>query len=195
MSEDFLTTAIQQCVVRNAEGTIRLSSGIESDLFCDVKPLLMDSYFATPVAIDMADRILYYETKQPVRWVGGPGVGGVLLARNLTPFIPDSEMCYLPNKSHGIEKPITPMGFALHQGDSIAIVDDVVTTGTSIYKAVKMARGAGLNVVSVVALVERRDMGYAAYEGLNEYLCGTCSYTPLYVMDGDGVIIRSKWAQ
>ena len=47
----------------------------------------------------------------------------------------------------------------VRQGDRVVIVDDVITTGSSTVKAIEAARGAGLEVVKVIALVDREEGG------------------------------------
>ncbi|MBI5212607.1 MAG: orotate phosphoribosyltransferase [Nitrospirae bacterium] len=45
-------------------------------------------------------------------------------------------------------------------GDRVVIVDDVITTGKSTIEAITRAREAGLNIVKVIALVDRQEGGY-----------------------------------
>jgi orotate phosphoribosyltransferase len=62
-------------------------------------------------------------------------------------------------KSHGtmlwIEGNVKP-------GDNVVILDDVITTGKSTIEAIARAREAGLNVIKVIALVDRQEGGYEA---------------------------------
>lgn len=65
-------------------------------------------------------------------------------------------------KTHGtgklIEGPFTP-------GDSVVIIEDVITTGGSALKAVDAVRAAGGQIAGVVALVDREEGGREAIEG------------------------------
>jgi orotate phosphoribosyltransferase len=45
-------------------------------------------------------------------------------------------------------------------GDGIVIVDDVITTGKSTIEAITRAKEAGLEIVKVIALVDRQEGGY-----------------------------------
>ncbi len=45
-------------------------------------------------------------------------------------------------------------------GDRVVIVDDVITTGKSTIEAITRAREAGLQIVKVIALVDRQENGY-----------------------------------
>ncbi|HEX8948501.1 MAG TPA: phosphoribosyltransferase family protein, partial [Dissulfurispiraceae bacterium] len=47
-------------------------------------------------------------------------------------------------------------------GDRVVVVDDVITTGKSTIEAITRAREAGLEIVKVVALVDRQEGGYEA---------------------------------
>jgi orotate phosphoribosyltransferase len=59
-------------------------------------------------------------------------------------------------KEHGLKKLIEG---AVKDGDRVVIVDDVITTGGSTIRAIKSAREEKLEVVKVVALVDREEGG------------------------------------
>ncbi len=54
-------------------------------------------------------------------------------------------------------------------GDRVVIVDDVITTGKSTIEAITRAKEAGLQIVKVIALVDRQEGGY---ENIMEQLKG-----------------------
>ncbi len=58
-------------------------------------------------------------------------------------------------KDHGI---IAPIEGKVKAGDRVAVVDDVVTTGGSTLQAISACRQAGLEVVGVLAIVDRQEM-------------------------------------
>jgi orotate phosphoribosyltransferase len=66
-------------------------------------------------------------------------------------------------KSHGtmqwVEGNVT-------SGDKVVIVDDVITTGKSTIEAVNKAKEAGLEVVQVIALIDRQEGGKENIESL-----------------------------
>ncbi len=47
-------------------------------------------------------------------------------------------------------------------GDSVVVVDDVITTGKSTIEAIARIHEAGLKIVKVIALVDRQEGGYEA---------------------------------
>jgi len=55
-------------------------------------------------------------------------------------------------KDHGVEGDVRP-------GDRVVILEDVITTGASTIQAIKAARAFGLEILKVVALVDREDEG------------------------------------
>ena len=59
-------------------------------------------------------------------------------------------------KAHGTKKQIEGH---LKPGSRVAIVDDVITTGTSVFKAIKAVEAATCKVVKVIALVDRHEGG------------------------------------
>lgn len=59
-------------------------------------------------------------------------------------------------KDHGTKSPIEG---DLNKGDRVVILEDVITTGGSALTAVRCAREFGLEVLAVVALVDRQEGG------------------------------------
>ena len=64
-------------------------------------------------------------------------------------------------KDHGVVKKIEGN---ISKNDRVIIVDDVITTGGSTIRAIECARGEGLEVVKVIALVDREEGGREAIE-------------------------------
>ncbi len=59
------------------------------------------------------------------------------------------------SKDHGI---ISAIEGKVTAGDRVAVVDDVVTTGSSTLQAISACRQAGLEIVGVLALIDRQEM-------------------------------------
>ena len=66
-------------------------------------------------------------------------------------------------KSHGTMQWIEGN---IKSGDRVVIVDDVITTGKSTIEAITRANEAGLEIVKVIALIDRQEGGREAVEGL-----------------------------
>ena len=65
-------------------------------------------------------------------------------------------------KAHGTGKLIEG---PFQEGDRVAIVEDVITTGSSALRAVDAVRAGGGEVLGVLALVDREEGGREALEG------------------------------
>lgn len=66
-------------------------------------------------------------------------------------------------KSHGIMQWIEGN---IKRGDRVVIVDDVITTGKSTIEAIDKAKEAGLEIIKVIALIDRQEGGREAIETL-----------------------------
>lgn len=66
-------------------------------------------------------------------------------------------------KSHGTMQWIEGN---IKSGDRVVIVDDVITTGKSTIEAITRAKEAGLEIVKVIALIDRQEGGREAVEEL-----------------------------
>ncbi|MFZ5996507.1 MAG: orotate phosphoribosyltransferase [Nitrospirota bacterium] len=64
-------------------------------------------------------------------------------------------------KSHGTMQWIEGN---VKSGDKVIIVDDVITTGKSTTEAITKAKEAGLEIIKVIALVDRQEGGYEAVQ-------------------------------
>lgn len=65
-------------------------------------------------------------------------------------------------KAHGTGRLIEG---PFRQGDRVAVIEDVITTGGSALRAVEAVRDAGGEVVGVLALVDREEGGRQVLEG------------------------------
>jgi len=111
----------------------KLSSGKLSPYYIDLKQI-------TFLPEGMADPISY-----SIAFVS-------LLDNNpLKPFVVRKE-----KKEHGTGKRIEGV---LEKGERVAVVEDVITTGSSSLKAVKACLEEGLEVIGVFAIVDREEGG------------------------------------
>lgn len=135
-----------------------LSSGVKSDVYIDAKKAVL-----TSLGMELTGYAFYNELKlEPIDAIGGMTLGADPIA------IATGMVCSWQNKfvdvfivrkepkKHGTEKWIEG---SLPEGSWVAIVDDVVTTGESVIKAIERVRGAGCNVRRAIALVDREEGG------------------------------------
>jgi orotate phosphoribosyltransferase len=144
---------LQRCSLKR--GHFVLASGKTSTFYIDGKLTSMDAEGATLIA----DAVLQEISDLPVDAVGGmdmgatPIVGAVacrsfLAGRPLPTFVVRKEV-----KGHGTKKPIE--GPIPPAPCNVVIIDDVVTTGDSILKAIDAAEAHGAKVLLAISVLDR----------------------------------------
>lgn len=144
------------------EGEVTLTSGRKSHFYVDGKQTTLDSeggYLVGRLFHEMIKR-----SKIPVEAVGGPTLGAdpIVSAISIVSYLEGSPIPAFiirrEPKKHG--KALWIEGDkSLRSGTRVAIVEDVVTTGGSILRAIEIANAQGLQVVQVLALVDREEGG------------------------------------
>ncbi len=144
-------------------GQFTLASGRQATYYLDGKQVTLDPTGARLVAEGLLD--LLGASPMPAA-VGGMSIGAdpitaavvTMSAVRGTPLL--GFMVRKESKGHGtnqyIEGPVTP-------GQTVVIVEDVVTTGGSSLKAIERAEGFGLKVVGVMAIIDRMEGGAQAF--------------------------------
>lgn len=139
-----------------------LASGKKSDFYIDCRQTTLH-----PEGAYLVGKILYDMVKgldSVVAAVGGPTMGADPIATAVS-VVSQIEGSPLPAfivrkepKKHGLGQWIEGKK-NLEKGANVAIVEDVVTTGSSSIQAVKRAEEEGLKVVAVFAVVDREEGG------------------------------------
>jgi len=150
-----------------ARRKVVLASGRESDFFIDCKQTVLLAEGHALVGLLMLEAALTF----PVRPVAVCGVelGGCPLASAVAlvsfeakrPL--DAVYVRKQAKDHGSQR-LTEGDAHLARGSAVVVLEDVVTTGGSTLRAIESLRTAGLEVVGVVALVDRLEGGREAIE-------------------------------
>src|SRR3990172_8698758 len=147
---------LQSLLERHArlKGDFVLSSGLKSKFYFDSKPVTL-----SPDGRALVGRVI-----EPIlQELGAQAVGGLELGA-----VPISDAIALPSfivrdekKGHGTKERIAAaysirgVQGDLRSGCRVAIVDDVVTTGDSIQRAINAVEASSCEIVAVVALVTR----------------------------------------
>jgi orotate phosphoribosyltransferase len=109
-----------------------------------------------------------------IRDSGAWGIGGLTLGADpiadavaYTSYIRNSPIeAFVIRKSAKAHGTMQWIEGNMSAGDKVAIVDDVVTTGKSTIEAITKAKEGGLEVVKVIALVDRQEGGRENIEAL-----------------------------
>lgn len=135
-----------------------LASGLSSPYYVDCRSLMAhpgSRHFVANLA---------YDALRPVELdcLGGLEIGAISIATSISDFAfaaqpPRTWRTFVVRKQakdHGLGKLIEG---ALQPGDRAVVVDDVLTSGGSLLKAVEAARGAGLVVTHALVIVDRKE--------------------------------------
>jgi orotate phosphoribosyltransferase len=161
-------------------GKFTLASGAESSFYIDGKMTCLDPHGATLIA----DAILAEIKDLPVDAVGGMDMGatpivGAVATRSVTAgrplpvFVVRKEV-----KQHGTMKPIEG---PLAAPCKVVVIDDVITTGGSIIKAIDAVRAVGCEVLLAISVLDRNAGAHEALEKLG------VPYRPLVTLADLGI--------
>jgi orotate phosphoribosyltransferase len=182
-----LRTLLQERSIR--KGSFTLASGDHSNYYCDTKAVTL-----SPQGSELVGQVLFpLVEKLDAEAVGGLAMGALFVS---APIVHASESHHRPlygfavrqqQKEHGLQESIEesyhPSGESLlKEGRRVVVVDDVITKGGSVLKAIKAVQAKGCKIVGVIALVDRQAGGE---KRLHEV--GLCYY-PLFYTDDSGTL-------
>jgi orotate phosphoribosyltransferase len=146
-------------------GDFTLASGKKATYYLDGKQVTLDPDGAKLVAEGILDLLV---AEGMPKAIGGMSIGAdpitssvvVMSAIRKTPLV--GFLVRKQSKGHGtnqyIEGPVK-------RGDSVVIVEDVVTTGGSSLEAIERVEAFGLKVKRVMAIIDRMEGGAEAFAG------------------------------
>ena len=144
------------------EGHFRLASGRHSGTYIE-KFRIMEDPPATSVLCGMiAD---HFRDAAP-SLVVGPATGGIILAYETARQLGVRDIFAEKDAKDGM---VFDRGFSIAPGEPVLLVDDVLTTGGSVTKVLKLLQAAGANVVGVGFLIDRTNGGVDF--GVPSYAC------------------------
>jgi orotate phosphoribosyltransferase len=145
------------------QGRFTLASGAESDFYVDAKLTTMDPKGAYLVGA-LGWKYITDNASDKIDAVGGLTMGAdpIALSIGLAAFAHDPSTklqtftVRKKAKEHGRHKLIEGN---FSEGDTVVVIDDVITTGGSTLQAIKAIKEAGGRVAFVLALVDRQEGG------------------------------------
>jgi orotate phosphoribosyltransferase len=149
------------------EREITLSSGLRSNFYIDCKQVSLDAEGAHLIGSLFASII--EELAPASRAVGGLTLGAdpLATATSLVSFrrghARDAFIVRKEPKGHGTGQWIEHTS-ALQAGAEVVVVEDVVTTGASMLRAIERVKEAGFRVAHALALVDRMEGGREVIE-------------------------------
>ena len=136
---------------------VKLSSGKMSTFYIDVRRVSLSSE-----GIYLISRLFWQAIKnENITAIGGPTLGADPIVAGVC-FLAHQERKKLKgflvrkaSKKYGRKKAIE--GVELTSQDSVVIVDDVATTGSSLMNAIKKVEKTGAKIKKVIVLVDREE--------------------------------------
>ncbi|MGH2460294.1 MAG: orotate phosphoribosyltransferase [Chloroflexota bacterium] len=155
-----LRQALLDLIIANAIhfGSFTLSSGLVSHFYIDCRKVTLSARGASLTGTTMLDLLRDVD----IQAVGGMTVAADPVAtaiaveswhrqRPLNAFIVRKEA-----KGHGLHRQVEG---PLKPGDRVAVVDDTLTTGGSIFQAIEAVEAAGATVAAVAVILDRLQGG------------------------------------
>ncbi len=147
-------------------GNFTLASGERSDYYIDARLTTLDSE-----GVNLIGKVFLEEIKKDssINAVGGPTIGadpivGAVLSTSYEQDYPmKGFLVRKSEKGHGTGRLIEG---DLQRGDKVAIVEDVVTTGGSVIKAIEAVRDRGAQVEKLLAIVDRKEGAETRLRGM-----------------------------
>ena len=128
-------------------GHFRLRSGLHSGRFLQTAVVLQYPKYASALCAEIAARI----EVEAVDIVIGPAIGGVILAHEVARALGARALFGEKSNDEMILRP----GFKIEPRDRVIVVDDVLTTGASVFKLVNLSRRYRAQVVAAAFIMNR----------------------------------------
>ncbi len=154
-----LTMLAERAYQYRPEQPFTLSSGALSDYYLDARVVTWD-----PEAKPLIGALVFEAIAGRADAAGGLTLGADPIAGAVAYY---SQTVGAPIRAFTVRKQAKAHGMAraiegsIRPGDRVAVVDDVVTTGTSTLDAIDRCQQAGYTITAVVILVDREEEGLA----------------------------------
>ncbi len=154
-----------------AFGDFTLASGKQSKYYIDIKKASTNPQVLEEIADEMAK--LIDEKDLRVDKIAGVVLGSIPLAVALSlrikvPYI----MVRKEKKNHGTQKMIEGQ---LQEGETVLMVEDVITSAGSVAEAIGIVRSSGGKVSNVLSVVDRQEGGRERLNDINVNLLSLVS--------------------
>lgn len=157
-AREVLISALRRDALRIEEVT--LSSGAKAEYYVDAKRVTLQQPGFTALATLLSGAIRHFGATA----VGGLTIGADPVACSAVSVCGDVKgfLVRKHRKEHGLQRWIE--GPELSTSDRCLVVDDVVTRGGSVITAIEHMQDDGLNIVGVVAVLDRQAGGAEVVE-------------------------------
>ena len=139
-------------------GNFTLASGKQSPYYFDSKLLTLHPEGARFVAAQLTKKL----QDEGIEFIGGTAYGAIPIVASVVLYSqlnggPQIQAFYHRKEAKGHGNNATVDGRQPPKGTRVAILEDVVTTGDSLLKAINLAEGLGCKVTDAIVLVDRNE--------------------------------------
>lgn len=159
MKDRLIRLIYEKAFKYSEEPVFKLASGSMSNYYFNCKTVTLN-----PEGMYLIGNIVF----EMVRDFNIKGIGGLTLGADpiadavaYTSYLKEKPIeAFVVRKSAKSHGTMQWIEGNVKAGDRVVIVDDVITTGKSTIEAIARAKEAGLQIVKVIALVDRQEGGY-----------------------------------
>jgi len=165
MKERLIELIIEKAFKYSEEPVFKLVSGRMSNYYFNCKAVTL-----YPEGMYLLGNLFFDLIKDlDIRGIGGLTLGAdpVAYAVAYTSYLKNKPVeAFVVRKTPKSHGTMQWLEGNIKSGDRVVIVDDVITTGKSTIEAITRAKEAGLEIVKVIALIDRQEGGREAIETL-----------------------------
>lgn len=129
------------------KGHFKLSSGRHSDIYYEKFTLLKRPSICTRICEQMAKKF----KDDQVQTVVGPTTGGIIIAYDIARYM-GVEALYAESGENGR---VFKRDFLLDKGQKVIIVDDILTTGKSVFEVIELVKSYKADIVGIGVMLDR----------------------------------------
>jgi orotate phosphoribosyltransferase len=133
-------------------GHFRLTSGLHSSEYLQCALVLQHPAHAESLGRDLAGKVLALLPGGHVDVVASPAVGGLIIGHEVA-RASGARFIFTERGTDG--RMILRRGFSVQPGESVVVIEDVVTTGGSTREVVELLQAAGARVLAAGSIIDR----------------------------------------
>lgn len=134
-------------------GHFRLTSGLHSGEYLQCAKVLAHPAYAERLGRDLAARIGHLSGTDSLDVVIAPAMGGIIIGHEVARALKTRSL--FTERDAATNEMTLRRGFEIKSGESVVVIEDVVTTGGSTKEVVQLARAAGANVAAAGSIIDR----------------------------------------
>lgn len=133
-------------------GHFRLTSGLHSSEYLQCALVLQHPVHAESLGRDLSRKVLALLPGGEVNVVASPAVGGLIIGHEVARAL-GARFIFTERGTDG--RMILRRGFSVQPGESVVVIEDVVTTGGSTREVVELLKAAGARVLAAGSIIDR----------------------------------------